>query len=150
MLNHDHERRHHGIQEVEAAGRRSARTGEACDGDPVPRIACGSGTDRGGVPGRLRGATEATFADHSVPLQSAKSKGKKAAVKRSTAKNVREVPQAAPSVAKPNADSVGLQKRLATAKKKLDEAKAAGKPTKAVEDRIYEIEDELRLAGQKQ
>jgi hypothetical protein len=50
----------------------------------------------------------------------------------------------------PPAEIVGLQKRLATAKKKLDEAKAAGKPTKAVEDRIYEIEDELRLAGQKQ
>jgi hypothetical protein len=79
---------------------------------------------------------------------SAKSKAKKTAVKRSTAKNLREVPQPAPSAAKPNAEIVGLQKRLATAKKKLDEAKAAGKPTKAVEDRIYEIEDELRLAGQ--
>jgi hypothetical protein len=51
--------------------------------------------------------------------------------------------------AKPSAEIVGLQKRLATAKKKLDEAKASGKPTKAVEDRIYEIEDELRLAGQR-
>ena len=49
--------------------------------------------------------------------------------------------------AKPSAEIVGLQKRLATAKKKLDEAKASGKPTKAVEDRIYEIEDELRLAA---
>ena len=43
----------------------------------------------------------------------------------------------------------GLQKRLAAEKKKkLDKAKGSGKPTKAVEDRIYEIEDELRLAGQ--
>ena len=79
---------------------------------------------------------------------SAKSKAKKAAVERSTAKNLREVPQPAPSPAKPNAEIVGLQKRLATEKKKLDKAKASGKPTKAVEDRIYEIEDELRLAGQ--
>ena len=79
---------------------------------------------------------------------SAKSKAKKAAVERSTAKNLREVPQPAASVAKPNAEIVGLQKRLATEKKKLDKAKASGKPTKAVEDRIYEIEDELRLAGQ--
>jgi hypothetical protein len=79
---------------------------------------------------------------------SAKSKPKKAAVERSTEKNLREVPQPAPSAAKPNAEIVGLQKQLATAKKKLDKAKASGKPTKAVEDKIYEIEDELRLAGQ--
>ena len=66
----------------------------------------------------------------------------------SAAKSLREVPQPAPAAAKPNAEIVGLQKRLATEKKKLDKAKASGKPTKAVEDRIYEIEDELRLAGQ--
>jgi len=79
---------------------------------------------------------------------SAKSKAKKAAAERSTARNLREVPQPAPAAAKPNAEIVGLQKRLATEKKELDKAKASGKPTKAVEDRIYEIEDELRLAGQ--
>ena len=79
---------------------------------------------------------------------SAKSKAKKAVVEKPTAKNLREVPQPVPSAAKPNAEIVGLQKRLATEKKKLDNAKASGKPTKAVEDRIYEIEDELRLAGQ--
>src|SRR6516164_2421968 len=69
MLNHDHERRHYGIQKVEAAGRGSPSARQASDGDPVPRIACGSGTDCEGVLGRLRGATEATFADHRVPLQ---------------------------------------------------------------------------------
>jgi hypothetical protein len=79
---------------------------------------------------------------------SAKSKANKAAVKRSTPKNLREVPQPTPSAAKPNVEIVGLRKRLATAKRKLDEAKASGKQTKTVEDRIYEIEDELRLAGQ--
>ena len=79
---------------------------------------------------------------------SAKSKPKKAAVEPPTAKNHREVPPPALPAAKPNAEIVGLQKRLATEKKKLDKAKASGKPTKAVEDRIYEIEDELRLAGQ--
>lgn len=42
----------------------------------------------------------------------------------------------------------GLQKRLATAKKKLDDAKAAGAPTKNLEDRVYELEDELRLTTQ--
>src|SRR3974377_1587899 len=79
---------------------------------------------------------------------SAKSKAKKGAVERPTAKNLRDVPPPALPAAKPNAEIVGLQKRLATEKKKLDKAKASGKPTKAVEDRIYEIEDELRLAGQ--
>jgi hypothetical protein len=42
----------------------------------------------------------------------------------------------------------GLQKRLATARKKLEDAKAAGTPTRALEDRVYEIEDAMRLAGQ--
>ena len=79
---------------------------------------------------------------------SAKSKAKKAAVERSTARNLREVPRPAPLATKNPREVVGLQKRLATEKKKLDKAKASGKPTKAVEDRIYEIEDELRLAGQ--
>jgi hypothetical protein len=79
---------------------------------------------------------------------SAKSRAKKAAVKRSTPKKLGGVPEAATPAAKPNPKIVGLQKRLATAKKKLDDAKASGKPTQTFEDRIYEIEDELRLAGQ--
>jgi hypothetical protein len=48
---------------------------------------------------------------------------------------------AGPKVAK-------LQKKLDTAKKKLADAKTAGSPTRALEDRVYEIEDELRLATQ--
>ena len=43
---------------------------------------------------------------------------------------------------------IALEKRLAQAQNKLEAAKAAGKPTKNLEDKIYEIEDELRLAGQ--
>ena len=39
-----------------------------------------------------------------------------------------------------------LQKKLVAAQGKLAAAKAAGKPTKNLDDRIYEIEDELRLA----
>jgi len=39
-----------------------------------------------------------------------------------------------------------LEKRLATAQKKLEAAKAAGAPTKNLEDKIYEIDDEIRLA----
>jgi hypothetical protein len=50
--------------------------------------------------------------------------------------------------AKPNPKVAGLQKRLATAKKKLDDAKAGGATTRPYEDKVYEIEDELRLALQ--
>jgi hypothetical protein len=52
-------------------------------------------------------------------------------------------------VAAPKADPkvVELQKRLAAANKKLEAVKAAGKDTKNLDDKIYEIEDALRLAG---
>jgi len=49
---------------------------------------------------------------------------------------------------KPDPKLTRLQRRLTTVKKKLEDAKAAGSPTRKLEDRIYEIEDELRLAGQ--
>jgi hypothetical protein len=74
-------------------------------------------------------------------------KVKKAAKKSEPAK----APAAArpePKEQKPDPKIAGMQKRLATAKKKLDDAKAAGAPTRKIEDAIYEIEDELRLAGQ--
>ena len=54
----------------------------------------------------------------------------------------------APAPPKANPKVAGLQKRLATARKKLDVAKTAGTPTRLLEDRVYEIEDELRLAEQ--
>ena|SRR5947208_3673402 len=72
---------------------------------------------------------------------SAKAKGKKPASK-AVAK-----PVEAPPAAKPNPKIVGLQKKLATAKKKLEDAKAAGTPTRSHEDKVYEIEDALRLAA---
>jgi hypothetical protein len=50
--------------------------------------------------------------------------------------------------AKPDPKVAGLQKQLAAAKKKLEDAKAANAPTRKLEDRVYEIEDDLRLAGQ--
>jgi hypothetical protein len=46
----------------------------------------------------------------------------------------------------PDPKIVRLQQRLAAAKKKLEDAKAAGGATRPLEDRIYEIEDALRLA----
>ena len=41
-----------------------------------------------------------------------------------------------------------IEKKLAAQKQKLDVAKAAGKSTKPIEDRIYELEDELKLSAQ--
>jgi hypothetical protein len=68
----------------------------------------------------------------------AKKQGKPAAAK---------APEHKPD-AKPDPKVAGLQKQLAGAKRKLEEAKAANAPTRKLEDRIYEIEDELRLAAQ--
>lgn len=42
---------------------------------------------------------------------------------------------------------VELQKRLRQTQKKFEVVKASGKPTQNLEDKIYEIEDALRLAG---
>ena len=41
-----------------------------------------------------------------------------------------------------------LERQLAAARKKLDAAKAKGAGTKNLEDRVYELEDDLRLATQ--
>jgi len=41
---------------------------------------------------------------------------------------------------------VRIEKKMVTQRGKLDTARAAGKPTKPLEDRLYELEDELRLA----
>jgi len=54
---------------------------------------------------------------------------------------------ATPALA-PDPKVVALEKKLGLARTKAEAAKAAGKPTKNLEDRIYEIEDELRLASQ--
>ena len=53
---------------------------------------------------------------------------------------------AAPAPAKVNPKVAGLQKKLATARKKLEDAKAGGATTRPYEDKVYELEDELRLA----
>lgn len=57
-----------------------------------------------------------------------------------------EPPPAATPLAKPDPKVAALQRKLASARKKLDAAKAAGQATRDLDDRIYEIEDELRLA----
>ena len=78
----------------------------------------------------------------------AKTKSRKVGKLKSAGKVVRAEPQIEPVPQKPHPKIGRLQKRLATGKRKLEEAKAAGKPTRPLEDKIYEIEDELRLAGQ--
>jgi hypothetical protein len=43
------------------------------------------------------------------------------------------------------AEVIAIEKKLAVQKRKLEEAVKAGKPDKPIRDRIYELEDELRL-----
>jgi hypothetical protein len=52
--------------------------------------------------------------------------------------------RAAPAA--PNPAIARTEKKLATQKRKLEEAVRAGQDGKAIKDRIYELEDELRLA----
>src|SRR6478609_6744115 len=49
----------------------------------------------------------------------------------------------------PNPKIAAIEKRLASQKKKLEQALATGKTDKPIKDRIYELEDELRLAREK-
>jgi hypothetical protein len=53
---------------------------------------------------------------------------------------------AAPKPAPANPKIAALEKRLAQARIKAEAARTAGKSTKNLDDRIYEIEDEIRLA----
>jgi hypothetical protein len=76
---------------------------------------------------------------------SGKAKPKKAQKPAGTAKSAS--PSPAPP-ATPNPKIAGLQKRLAAAQRKLEQAKASGAPTKNLEDKIYEIEDAIRLSTQ--
>ena len=72
-------------------------------------------------------------------------KGKKGA-KQTASKSV-ETPAAKPAAAQ-DPKLTALYKRRAQIQKKIDIAKAAGKPTKNLDDRMYEVEDEIRLAGE--
>jgi hypothetical protein len=54
---------------------------------------------------------------------------------------------AAPKPVAADPKIVALEKRLGQARVKLETARAAGKPTKNLDDKIYEIEDEIRLAS---
>lgn len=82
----------------------------------------------------------------------AKSKAKKVAPKAGKAGAAAAAPApvavvAAAPAGPPSPKTLALEKKLAQAKKKLDAAKAAGQATRNLEDRVYEIEDELRLSA---
>ena len=51
-----------------------------------------------------------------------------------------------PPAPKTNPEIAGLRKRLSAAQQKLEKAKASGASTKHLEDKVYEIEDAIRLA----
>jgi len=76
---------------------------------------------------------------------SGKARAKKAAKPPASKTPEPAKPAAAAAVANPKVTR--LQKHLEGARKKLAEAQASGSPTRAIEDRIYEIEDAIRLAG---
>jgi hypothetical protein len=63
---------------------------------------------------------------------------------KSSAPKKATAPAAAPHPAD-TAKVTSLTRQLDKQKKKLEQLKAAGKPAKTVEDRIYELEDEIRL-----
>jgi hypothetical protein len=76
------------------------------------------------------------------------------AKKPSTAKTTKVASKPAPEPlvpppTAPTAPMVALQKQVEKQKKKLSDTQAAGKPAKVIEDRLYELEDELRLLKEK-
>lgn len=54
-----------------------------------------------------------------------------------------------PELAKATPAIVRIEKRLARQREKLEQSLKTGNDSKAIKDRIYEIEDELRLAKEK-
>jgi hypothetical protein len=69
--------------------------------------------------------------------------------KAKTARSARPVATKAPEPVLPNPKIAVLEKRIAAEKAKMEKLIAAGKPDKVVKDRIYELEDELRLTREK-
>ena len=76
-----------------------------------------------------------------------KASAKKAAKAKTAAPSDRPAPKVELPPAKPDPKVARLQKRLAEAKKKLESAKSGGAPTRTLEDKVYELEDDLRLAS---
>jgi hypothetical protein len=102
------------------------------------RIAEEYRADFGGI---LKASSPVTTFRYKAPAKPKNRKSGKNAV-------VKAPEPALQAAAKPDTKVTRLQKKLTTAKGKLDAAKTAGKPTRRLEDYVYEIEDELRLATQ--
>ena len=83
-----------------------------------------------------------------IAMPSKSSKGKPAKPSRPAVKTEPASPPQ-PVPAAPSPKIVALEKQLEKHRKKLSETQAAGKPTKVMEDRIYELEDDLRLLKEK-
>ncbi|MDQ2842106.1 MAG: hypothetical protein M3Y72_13905 [Acidobacteriota bacterium] len=62
---------------------------------------------------------------------------------RKTAPNSVKQPEKSAAV---SAQVASIERKLAAQKRKLEDAAKSGKPEKPMKDRIYELEDELRLA----
>jgi hypothetical protein len=79
-------------------------------------------------------------------------KPKKTSASKPVSKPVAKEEKSAPAKTAPPPPSpklLELQKLLGREKNKLTRLQAAGKPTKATDDRIYELEDEIRLQQSK-
>jgi hypothetical protein len=74
-------------------------------------------------------------------------KGKKAKPVKTAAPQAKPVQHEEP--APPSPKILVIQKQIEKLNKKLADTQAAGKPTKAIQDRIYELEDEIRLLQEK-
>lgn len=79
-----------------------------------------------------------------IPLPSKSSKGKPVKSAKPVVKT-----EAPPQPSVPSPKIAALGKQIEKLKKKLAETQAAGKPVKVMEDRIYELEDDLRLLKEK-
>jgi len=79
---------------------------------------------------------------HKVAIP-AKPKGKRATKSPAPAPKTAE---AKPVEAKTSPKITAIEKKIALQSKKLQEFVNAGKPTQALKDKLYELEDELRLA----
>jgi len=77
-----------------------------------------------------------------------KAGGKKAVKKAAAAPALAPAPVVMKAPVKADPKIAGLERQLAAARKKLETAKAKGAGTKNLEDRIYELEDDLRLLTQ--
>jgi uncharacterized coiled-coil DUF342 family protein len=51
-----------------------------------------------------------------------------------------------PAPEPPSPKIIAIERQIEKLKKKMSDTQTAGKPVKAIEDKIYELEDELRLA----